>query len=108
MKKNGKTLKGIQRHLCKQCGSTKQEAYSNRACFAETNTNIVLLLKEGVGIRSISRILNISPTTVLKRIISISRQTKKTLGMEVIMRIVIVMASKDRRRMTRSRAKETL
>lgn len=75
MKKNGKTLKGVQRHLCKQCGSTKQEAYSNRACLTETNTNIVLLLKEGVGIRSISRILNISPTTVLKRIISISRQT---------------------------------
>ncbi|WP_425542650.1 IS1/IS1595 family N-terminal zinc-binding domain-containing protein [Wandonia haliotis] len=54
MKKNGKTLKGIQRHLCKRCGSTKQEEYRNRACLAETNTNIVLLLKEGVGIRSIS------------------------------------------------------
>ncbi|WP_425542658.1 IS1/IS1595 family N-terminal zinc-binding domain-containing protein, partial [Wandonia haliotis] len=29
MKKKGKTLKGIQRHLCKQCGSTKQEEYRN-------------------------------------------------------------------------------
>ncbi|WP_425542661.1 IS1/IS1595 family N-terminal zinc-binding domain-containing protein, partial [Wandonia haliotis] len=27
--KKGKTLKGIQRHLCKQCGSTKQEEYRN-------------------------------------------------------------------------------
>ncbi|WP_343791119.1 IS1 family transposase, partial [Wandonia haliotis] len=70
-------MKGIQRHLCKRCGSTKQEAYSNRACLAETNTNIVLFLKEGVGIRSISRILKISTTTVLKRIISISRQTRQ-------------------------------
>ncbi len=77
MKKNGKTLKGIQRHLCKQCGSTKQEAYSNRAYFAETNTNIVLLIKEGVGVRSIKKQVDNSIFQWVLPIFILQKQGKK-------------------------------
>jgi len=74
MSKNGKTKANVQRYLCKVCGTTKQEEYTYQACSEGINNQIVILIKEGSGIRSISRILNISPTTVLKRIISVSRE----------------------------------
>ena len=64
MKKNGKTLKRIQRHLCKRCGSTKQEEYRNRACLTETNTNIVLLLKEENAYIAGELIVSIENSTV--------------------------------------------
>ena len=77
MNKNGKTRSGVQRFVCKNCGKTKQKSYTYRAYSKATNDQIVLFLKEGMGIRSISRVLKISSTTVLKRIISLSRSIRK-------------------------------
>ncbi|MDC0099023.1 IS1 family transposase [Crocinitomicaceae bacterium] len=77
MIKNGKTKANIQRYICKLCSVTAQEEYSYNACVKCIDQNLILLIKEGCGIRSISRILNISPTTVLKRIMSISNSIQK-------------------------------
>ena len=41
------------------------------------NSNLLSLLKEGCGIRSISRLLAISPTTTIRRILTISNQIKR-------------------------------
>ncbi|MDH4471108.1 MAG: hypothetical protein QE487_00790 [Fluviicola sp.] len=42
------------------------------------NTKLVQLIKEGCGIRSISRILVISPTTVIHRVLLIARRLYRT------------------------------
>lgn len=73
----GKSSNGKQRYRCKNCNKTFLTDYSNRACKSETSLRISVLLKEGCGIRSISRILEISPTTVQKRIIEIASQIAK-------------------------------
>lgn len=77
MIKNGKTNAGAQRFRCKSCGRTKQDGFTYLAYQMRTNQNIVALTKEGCGIRSIARILNISPTTVIKRILNISKSITK-------------------------------
>jgi len=78
---NGKTVKngfqqGKQRYKCKSCGKRFQSEYSYQAYKTETNDFIVSLLKEGCGIRGISRVLKISKNTVLSRMLKISKQIK--------------------------------
>jgi len=70
--KNGFSKSKKQRYKCKDCNKTIVENYTYNACFCNVNKQIVLLLTEGLGIRSIARILQISATTLLKRIITIS------------------------------------
>lgn len=70
--KNGKAASGKQRFLCKSCKRTQIINYTYKACINSTNTNIILLTKEGLGIRSTARILQISTTTLLKRILTIA------------------------------------
>lgn len=70
-KRNGK-----QRYFCNKCNFSFQLEYSYEAYKPETNTLIKNLLKEGCGIRSISRIINISSKTVLSRMLKISHQIK--------------------------------
>lgn len=70
--KNGFSKAKKQRYKCKSCSKTIVENYTYNAYFSDINKQIVLLLTEGVGIRSIARILQISATTLLKRIIAIS------------------------------------
>lgn len=53
---------GTQKFLCKICLKWQQEKYQYEAYDESTNKNIVILLKESCGTRSISRILNISST----------------------------------------------
>lgn len=74
--KNGKTKQGKQRFKCKDCGTTFLKSYTYKACKPDSNWWIINLMKEGSGIRSISRLLSISPTTVINRILSISKQIK--------------------------------
>ena len=50
--------------------------YSYKACNFNTNELIKSLLKEGCGIRSISRIIKISKNTVLSRMLKISNDIK--------------------------------
>lgn len=71
---NKQTVKDIDVNTVK---SDFKMLYSNNACLPEMNNQIVLLIKEGLGIRCISRILAMSPTTLLKRIISIFEQIQK-------------------------------
>ena len=70
--KNGKTKAGNQRYKCKNCNTTRVSNYIYKAYSTSINASIILLTKEGLGIRSTSRVLKISTTTVLKRIIKIA------------------------------------
>jgi insertion element IS1 protein InsB len=75
--KYGRTKTGNQRYKCKTCNKIFLEQYSYKAYTGNINEWIKTLLKEGCGIRSIARVLDISPTTVLKRIINIAASVKQ-------------------------------
>ena len=77
--KYGKTKDGCQRYKCKLCSRRFLKNYHYKAYFFDVNENIIDLLKEGVGIRSTGRLLEISPKTVLSRIIKLSKQVQKPL-----------------------------
>ena len=77
--KYGKTKDGRQKYKCKHCCCTFLKKYSYNAYLFSVNTEIVNLLKEGVGIRGISRLVNISSNTVLSRIVKLSKQVKKPM-----------------------------
>lgn len=79
MIKYGKTKSGNQRYICRACGKTRVENYTYLAYKGDINQNIIQLTKEGLGIRSTARILNISTTTLLKRIVSIARSISKPI-----------------------------
>lgn len=70
--KNGKHPNGSQRYYCKLCRKSYLKTYTYQAYEQNTNRQIVSLLKEGVGIRSTSRLLQISKTTVITRIKAIA------------------------------------
>ena len=70
--KYGKTSYGKQRYQCKSCKITSVFEYRYNAYRKDINQKIILLTKEGLGIRSTARILKISATTLLKRIIVIA------------------------------------
>ena len=72
--KDGRQNNGRQRYKCKSCHRKQQALYSYNAYQKGINDEIVALTKEGVGIRSTARILNISPTTLLSRIVQIARR----------------------------------
>jgi insertion element IS1 protein InsB len=76
--KHGKTKALAQRYKCKQCGKTFMEKYINKA-YMVSDKSITSLLKEGCGIRSMARLLHISCTTLLKRIISIAKDIEKPI-----------------------------
>ena len=71
--KDGTQGNGRQRYKCKSCHRKQQALYSYNAYQKGINDEIVTLTKEGVGIRSTARILNISPTTLLSRIVQIAQ-----------------------------------
>lgn len=78
---NGLSIKcgfqnNIQRYLCKICNKKFQISYTYKAYQTDINNFISTLVREGCGIRSISRILKISKNTVLSRIIFISSNIK--------------------------------
>ncbi|WP_312769571.1 hypothetical protein [Epilithonimonas sp.] len=70
--KNGHTKTGKQQHICKQCNHRFLNYYSYNAYRKDIDFLIIQLIKEGLGIRSIARVLNISTTTLLKRILDIA------------------------------------
>lgn len=71
--KNGFTKNIKQQYYCKSCGVRFIDYYTNKACLPTTNNNIIKLTKEGLGIRSTARVLQISTTTLLKRMITIAK-----------------------------------
>ena len=74
--KNGISEAKKQRYKCKNCKKSVVEKYSYNAYFSYINDQIKLLLVEGLGIRSIARVLKISAGTLLKRIITIANNIK--------------------------------
>lgn len=77
MVKNGKSKTGKQRYICKTCGKTQVENYTYNAYTPNLNKQIIILTKEGLGIRSTARVLQISTTTLLSRIITIAQGIKQ-------------------------------
>lgn len=75
--KSGKTANGKQRYCCKECCKRLIIHYTYNACQPNTNQQIVLFTKEGLGIRSTARVLRISITTLLKRIITIAESVQQ-------------------------------
>jgi len=73
----GKSRNGNQRYLCKNCRSTRVEKYKYVAYKKDINASIKKHLKEGCSIRSISHILEIAVSTVLRRILRLAGQVKK-------------------------------
>jgi len=69
----------LQRYQCKTCNKNFQKDYNYKAYKKNTNRMVIILLKEGCGVRSISRILQISKNTVLSRILKISSRIKPPL-----------------------------
>ncbi len=75
--KNGKIL-GKQQYKCKECNKRFQLDYTYKACEPCTSPNIVALIKEGYGIRSIARLLSILASLVLVRIRKIAAKIQQT------------------------------
>jgi insertion element IS1 protein InsB len=71
--KNGHTKAFKQQYFCKNCKKRFLDFYTYNAYKPNTNKLIIQFIKEGLGIRSISRILKISTTTLLNRILKISK-----------------------------------
>ena len=65
-----------QQYYCKSYDKRFIDYYTNNACSKNINNDIILLTKEGLGIRSTARVLQISTTTLLRRIINIARSIK--------------------------------
>lgn len=53
--------------------------YSYKAYKDDINNKIILLIKEGLGIRSTARVLEISPSTLLKRILKIAEDISQPI-----------------------------
>jgi insertion element IS1 protein InsB len=77
--KNGRTKNNKQQYYCKICNYRFIENYTYQAYNSDINKSIILLTKEGLGIRSTARILKISTTTLLKRIVSIARKINQPI-----------------------------
>ena len=71
--KNGVTANKKQQFYCKTCTKRCIDFYTSEGCRKEINANIIMLIKEGMGIRSMARFLSISTTTLLKRILYITK-----------------------------------
>lgn len=76
--KNG-IIKGGHRYRCKSCGRSHQSNYAYKACQGNINLWIIQLNRETCGIRSISRLLKISKTTVISRIKKLAEGIRKPL-----------------------------
>lgn len=75
--KNGATKTKKQQYFCKECNKRFLDFYTYKAYHKNVNNRIVQLTKEGLGIRSTARVLQISVTTLLKRIIVIAKNIKR-------------------------------
>jgi IS1 family transposase/transposase-like protein len=67
----------IQKYYCRVCKKYSQSFYKNKHYSSTDENNITGLCKEGVGIASISRFLQIPKTTVIRKIKLIASRIKK-------------------------------
>jgi IS1 family transposase/transposase-like protein len=78
--KYGRQKNGQQRYKCKECYKIHLGNYIKQA-FSNTRLNIwiAVMLKEGCGIRSISRLLKVCTNTIIKRIKQIAKGIHKPI-----------------------------
>lgn len=74
--KNGHSKTQKQQYFCKNCHKRFLDFYTYQACKPQTDNLIIKLTKEGMGIRSIARILSISCTTLLSRYFRIANSIR--------------------------------
>ena len=74
--KSGKNCNGKQRYQCKYCHKRVITDYTYKAYLLDTDSKIIQLTKEGLGIRNTARVLGNSVTTLLKRILQIASKIK--------------------------------
>ena len=74
--KNGFQSNGCRKYYCKYYLRYFQESYVYQSSITE-DKQIITLTKESCGIRSIGRILNISPSTVIRRIKKIASRLER-------------------------------
>src|SRR5690606_2486492 len=75
--KNVFTKNKKQQYYCKDCRKRFIDFYTYRAYDKTLNNKIITLTKEGLGIRSTARILTISTTALLRRIVLIARNISR-------------------------------
>ncbi|WP_315814205.1 IS1 family transposase [Paraflavitalea speifideaquila] len=68
--------KGVQKWQCNNCGKHQREFYRQNCYDKEAEHRIVLLNNEGMGIRSIGRILHIPKSSVQLLLLKASQQVK--------------------------------
>lgn len=81
-RKAGRQKNGVQRLYCAICKKHQQTNYQKQAYMPGINREICNLLREGVGIRGIGRILKIAVGTVLRRIKAIASRIDKPVVAE--------------------------
>lgn len=75
-------VNGIQKYRCKLC-LKYQQCFYRYDSYKITNQQIIMLTKEGCGIRSTSRILSIAPKTVIERLKKIGNSLKRKSSIEI-------------------------
>jgi len=81
-RKNGRQCNGTQKYQCVSCKKYQQLGYKYGAYDSTMNESIIKHVKRGNGIRDIAYLLNISPTTVIKRIRQIGSSLTSTYESE--------------------------
>jgi len=66
--KNGHSPNGTQRWFCKGCKKHFQRVFTNKGRLPEVKAKVVAMATNGSGIRDTSRVLGISPHTVINEI----------------------------------------
>jgi len=78
-----KGKRGIkQRYQCKCCGKYQQDIYSYKIYDPRDDKRIKIYNSEGVGIRSMSRILGYSEATIIRRILYLASKITKPIYSE--------------------------
>lgn len=75
--KNGTTKNKKQQYKCKECKKHFISYYTYKAYRKGIDELIIKLIKVGLGIRGLAKVLEISTTTVLRRIVLIARNINK-------------------------------
>ena len=75
--KAGRQRTGIQKYYCAYCKKYQQKEYSFRACSPNIKVILPKLVCNSVGVRGISRVLDIAASTVLRRIKKIAASIPK-------------------------------
>jgi insertion element IS1 protein InsB len=71
--KRGFQTNGKERFYCKSCKASQQKTYKSKVYYSSVGASITAFLREGVGIRGISRLLKISTKTFMKKVLEISK-----------------------------------